>query len=1684
MGENDTHMETIPPPAQPSPAETRKAFRQRLEDFRRRLPLLARRLLALVPDALLIALILIGVVFRFSWTDWSEGTNLAPDEYGLTNTLSQLSMPTSVEEWFNTRLSPISPYQQYDVDGNPTRPGPDNGMVWGQWPQIIIRGTAEALNKLQEPILPIINAARASMCGAGKTADAVKPGCEPLAIVNYTAYDQLRLLGRSLSALADTITLLACLFIGLRLYSRRVALLGTALSALAVMQIQQSHFMTVDNFAVMFAVLAVACAVRVAQKGGWGWYALFGIFYGMALASKVNMAPIGAAIALAAWMGNRERWKDGARSLVARFGPAVLGMTIAIALTLLTFRVTQPMSFRAPTGDTNFFTITLNPTWMERMQYVQQISSGVGVAGYPPADQWANRTPVVFPFINMVVWGMGLPLGLAGWAGLFWAAYRICRGREWEKHILPVLIAAGMFLFLGTRWVMSVRYFLIVYPFLCLLAGWGLVELWNLAAAKGGWRKALSAAVIAGVVLGTLAWAWGFTSIYRTENTRVQASRWIYQNIPGAFNLDLRLASGETHREAIPFSFDRSIGSEPAQLLFTPRETGMLEKITLGFVSDASGAADSSLRIEVIAEQEDGRILAETELAVPPSGVDSRGVSATAALGPVELTQGKRYSLRVSAVRGGPITVRGATIADESWDEALPQRIDDRDGFGGLYQGITMEMQWPDVEEKLQMILNTLGNSDYLVLPSQRRIWSSIRLPTAYPLTMAYYRALFDGRLGFDLVAQFQSPIVIGPLQVSDLAAVAAWGRQPELPVVNLSPLAAEEAFSVYDHAPVWIFHKRADFQLEQARTVLAAIDLTNVGKQDASQSQGILNGLMLSADQVATQQAGGTWSQMFSYEWLWNKYPGLAVFLWWLWAMITGWAAFPLVRRIFRGLPDEGYSLAKIVGWLLVTWAVWWLAHLQVPFAWTTIAVVWFALLAAGGFLAWRDRAQWKPALQSLGKTWLTMEIVFLAFFVFDIILRLGYGDIWHLWTGGEKPMDFSYLNAVIKSTTFPPYDPWFSGGYLNYYYFGFVLVAIPTRLLGTVPAIAYNIMVPLLFATLGVTTYGVAWNLAESLRRKSVVRISPVLAGIAAAVLLAVLGNLGEVRMVWEALVAASQIQMPHGMFFGLGDIVHALAGGWRLLVGQAVMPYNISDWYWKATRAIEFPPGPGGEFVTDNAITEFPFFTFLLADLHAHMMAMPMILLGLAGSVAMVISPDRLARWRSALPLVFITALAIGSLWPTNSWNYPVSLAIALLGLALAGWRMLRQSTGLAFWRGWVRILILGGLLAGLSRWLFQPFYDWFGFGYTSVEIWKGPKTPWESYVVIHGLFLFILVTYLIRQTRDWFARVKLIDIRKVRETIGFAGLGVATLICLEVLLAYAGYPVLVLAVPLIVWAMVLGLRNGVEDEHRMLLALIAIGLGVTGIVEVVVLAGDIGRQNTVFKFYLQAWMFFAIAGGVALAWLAGEMSQWKAGLRRIWLLMLGALVVGAFFYTVEASFSRMMDRTSDVAPRTLDGMEFMKTTTYYFADNSGQGNYNLLEIYHAIRWMQDNIQGSPVIVQSPWPTYRGGLPYTMFTGLPSVLGWNFHQRQQRGVVNDEWVWERDRAVENFYRTADFTEARAFLRKYDVRYIVLGQHERIFYPGEGLDKFGAMETNGELKAVFSEGQTIIYEVVELKT
>ncbi|HEX7975985.1 MAG TPA: DUF2298 domain-containing protein, partial [Anaerolineales bacterium] len=1079
------------------------------------------------------------------------------------------------------------------------------------------------------------------------------------------------------------------------------------------------------------------------------------------------------------------------------------------------------------------------------------------------------------------------------------------------------------------------------------------------------------------------------------------------------------------------------------------------------------------------------------------------------------------------------------------------------DAMSGIYPpDINFNMYWDDTPQKLDRFLRILNVSDYIVISSNRQWGSLPRLPERFPMTTVYYRNLlgcpaekdivwcyrvaqpgsFQGNLGYDLVKVFQSNPSIGPVQINDQFA--------------------EEAFTVYDHPKVMIFKKNAAYNAQRVANLLGAVDFSKVIRVPPLKAPSRPTDLMLPTDREAEQLAGGTWSQIFDTQALQNRFQLVGVAVWYLSVFLLGLFIYPFLRLAFPGLSDKGYPLARATGLLVLSYLVWLagsVAPFQLPFTRLTISAALALIALTGSLLAYNQRTELRQELRQRGKYFLIVEGVALAFFLVDLLVRFGNPDLWHPYKGGEKPMDFSYFNAVLKSSSFPPYDPWFAGGYLNYYYYGFVLVGVLVKWLGIVPAFAYNLILPTIFTLIGLGAFSIAWNLYSAVgkgafgktlpkaepdyppkvggqylpalptdgpvaqfalggesalaavgppavgqtssisdqravagyRPQSTFQpegfqplpfdLKPVWVGLAGALGMVVLGNLGVVRMIfqgWEKLAAPGGIIENAGL---LTRWVWAVRGFFLALGGQP-LPYGIDNWYWDPSRVM--PPG-------DYAITEFPSFTVLYADPHAHLFALPLALLALAFALAVILGGG---RWRNMLGVAAgfgLGGLAIGALRPTNTWDFPTYLALGVVAVAYTLYsnftpspRLRRLLPFLAdLPESFLRLLVaLGGvaLLVLLSFVFFEPYARWYGLGYSSIELWKDVRTPVNSYLTHWGLFLFVIVSWMTWETRDWMAKTPLSALRKLepyQELIwGLAALLVAavgSLLLLRIAIAW-------IVLPLAVWALALILRPGQADAKRFVLFIVGTGLVLTLMVELIVLKGDIGRQNTVFKFYLQVWTLFAVSAAAALGWLLLALPEWLPKWRSAWKVALAALVIGAALYPLIAGMAKVKDRMVSTAPHTLDGMLYMNYATYDW-----QGTMDLSQDYRAILWMEENVQGSPVIVEANLrDLYRWGSRFSIYTGLPGVVGWEWHQQQQRALVPGTWISSRIQEIDDFYTTTDLEAARSFLRKYGVRYIIVGQLEHNHYPGPGLDKFPA--ANGVLwSEVYRDGDTAIYEV-----
>jgi YYY domain-containing protein len=1232
-----------------------------------------------------------------------------------------------------------------------------------------------------------------------------------------------------------------------------------------------------------------------------------------------------------------------------------------------------------------------------------------------------------------------------------------------------------------------------------------------------------------------------FIHIYTVDHSRVQATRWIYQNVPGPFNLKINQGGESVYTQPMPYQGGPIAPDAPYDVQFTARATGELESIVLAYASDPTAAGDQTVTVNFFAEPgapQDKVLATATLTANFTAQTDPRGASYTLTFdNPVTVEKDKDYFLRFNTT--GFLQLGSVVpVSETTWDDGLPLRMDGYDGFAGMYQGDhNFEMYWDDNSDKLIRFTSNLDAGDYIFISSNRQWGTTTRVPERYPLTTTFYRNLIgcppeksvitcyteakpgtfpNGPLGYELVKVFESYPTLGPWVVND---------QP-----------ADEAFTVYDHPKVLIFKKHADYSPEKAQEILGAVDLTKVVRLTPLKAASYRT-LMLPEDKFKADQAGGTWSDLFSYEAIQNKVPLVGLLIWYLAIAFLGWAAYFFLRLLLPGLPDRGYPLARTAGLLLLAYFAWIVGSLGGEYSRLTIGIGYGLIVLAGLVCFWFKRDEVIGELRSKAKYFLSVEGIFLAFFLIDFYIRFANPDLWHPGKGGERPMDFAYLNAVIKSSSFPPYDPWFSGGYINYYYWGFVLVGTPIKLLGIVPSIAFNFVLPTLFAMLALGGFSVAWNLVSSLKKTEVAPAeepevlpdpelaepAPMLvdgdvvameateeteateaapapepaaaprrsfpadgwlwiAGIAAGVGLVLLGNLATLRMFFDGV---QRMVVPNELFNDpnqsvFNHISWFIQGIPKLLSGQS-FPFYGGDWYWTPSRAISTPAG--GE------ITEFPLFTFIYSDLHAHMMALPLTVLVIAWALSMLMARN-LSKW-SLLGTVVFGGLAIGALRPTNTWDFPTYLALGSIVAAYAIFRYANVGEKVRFGipplLQRVLLVVAGvGLLAGTSVLFFQPFATWFGQGYNSIKPWTELRSPVDQYWSHWGFFLFILASWMVAEAIHWMANTPLSALSKLKPYVSLIWIGVAGAALAFLLLVLnlkagidIGFNVGIawIAVPLLYLALILILRPDLPDVKRLVLFMVATGLAITIFVEVVVLDGDIGRMNTVFKFYLQVWVMFAISSAAALVWILSGIRSWVPSLRISWSVVTTVLFACAAMFIFTGGVEKMGDRmTPGKVPPTLDSMDYMNYARYSERDK----DMDLSQDFRAIRWMQDNIKGSPVVLEAApaGVQYTWFSRYSIYTGLPTVVGWQWHQEQQRLLMPQGIVAARGQEAQQFYRTTDLNEARDFLKKYDVSYIVVGQLERAAFP-EGMAKFDEQE-NELWQAVYRDEETVIYQVI----
>lgn len=820
---------------------------------------------------LLIIIVGVALALRVLGLNWDQGTYLHPDERFMVWVTTDMRWPGSIGAYFNTAISPLNPY-------NTNR----DSFVYGTFPSFLVKAIAGVFGK--------------------------------------DVYGELHLVGRALSAIFDTGTVVLTALIGRRLWSERVGLLGALFMAFTPLMVQTAHYFTVDSFATFFVVAAFWFMLMSWDRHSIGWMAVAGIMVGLAGASKPNALICIAFLALPALELIRQSgWQALIPTPRERVYPAIAAGVVGGLAAFWTFRIAQPYAFAGP----HWWDVGLNQQWLDDLSYWRAVQTGL--VDMKPSIQWVDRTPVLYILQNLVLWGMGIALGATAMIGLGTLIWRLVRSDTWPSWFLLGLAgwSVGNILFYGTGIAQNQRYLMQIYPFLAIFAAAILIEI------ADRWRRwHPGRALLAMVTIYTIFYGLAFTSIFVRPITRIEASEWIYENVPA-----------------------------------------------------------------------------------------------------------------------------GSMISNEYWDDAMPMYLDGYDH--SQYTGMTLDLYADESVDnsKVTTLVGQLSQVDYIVISSNRVIYSVARQPERYPVANRFYEMLLSGELGFEEVADFT--------------------QGPELFGIEWNDLSAEESLTVYEHPQVRIFKKTDAFSAQNTYNELNAAwgagGLYSIPGDPTPQQ------MLLSDADIATMNEHGTWSDQFGSGVI-QHHPLIAF---WLALEVIGLLAWPLIWRAFRRsagalLPDAGVMLAKVTGLV-------------------TISVITLALVSWGSFVFGRGTIM--AAMVVLLALSLAGLRGRLALFIADI------RDKWHTILVGEGLVVASFLLvgwmrrresiqpdaellqfiSIIRSSSLPPLDLWLSGGMLHTYWAGLLPWVAMTRLLGIEPALAFDATIVAILAL----TAGLVWSIVHAVTR-----------------------------------------------------------------------------------------------------------------------------------------------------------------------------------------------------------------------------------------------------------------------------------------------------------------------------------------------------------------------------------------------------------------------------------------------------------------------------------------------------------------------------------------------------------------------------------------------------------------------
>lgn len=854
-----------------------------------------------------------------------------------------------------------------------------------------------------------------------------------------------------------------------------------------------------------------------------------------------------------------------------------------------------------------------------------------------------------------------------------------------------------------------------------------------------------------------------------------------------------------------------------------------------------------------------------------------------------------------------------------------------------------------------------------------------------------------------------------------------------------------------------------------------------------------------------------------------------LSALLWYFTITLIGWITFPLVYRLLPALVDRGYAFTRTVGLLLWAYAFWLLASLGILR--NDLGGLLFSVLLLIALSGWalrsvslEEMADWLRKQRSLV---LVVEILFLVAFAFMGLVRAANPEI----LGTEKPMELAFINAILNSPEFPPHDPWLSGYAISYYYFGYVMVAMLAKLTGTPGGVAFNLGVTLVFALSAVGSYGLVYNLL-SFRSTRLPRRQMESSGRAAQakstfLSLALLGPIfvlliGNLEGFLEVLHA-------RGLFWQSTPTGELTSPFWkwldmRELSSPPQQPFSWTPsrylWWWRASRVVQ-----DYDFAENwkEVIDEFPAFSYLLADLHPHVLAMPFAFLAMGLALNLFLGGgegrlswlqrglgERVESWLSLEinpPVFLLGAVCLGGLAFLNTWDFPFYVALFAGAFALVRMRQVGTGWGVGiseFFRLTIALVVTGIILylpfyigfssqaggvlpnlvyptRGTHLWvmfapLLLPLFAFLYFRWmhsSGLGFWKGGALALSLTLLLWllSILLTVGIAMLPEVNNLFLGSLSAPDygnllaeslVRRIRSPGGWLTLLILLAMTLGLMLKAVGEKKIEENVE---GSRALSNRESAQDVPQSLspnifvLLLILLGTLLVLGPEFLYLRDLFGwRINTIFKFYYQAWLLWAVAAAYASSiLLLIPRRPWNLIYRGVLILimMAGMTYTSLGLWTKTNAFKPAMGLT-------LDG------TAYLLNQSPNEMS--------AIAWLSAAPAG--VVAEAVGGSYSIYGRVSTLSGQPTVLGWDFHETQWRG--SSLLLGTRQNDIQRLYCTRDWNEAQQIINLYNIRYIFLGNLERSdFTPANCPGGLNDVKFIRNLAVAFQQGEVTVYMV-----